>query len=124
MHDDMNAYHLAFSLPDYITAMRSQPRRQYAEPWDDWTKPNEPANRLPVVYALWASQEQDIPIYVGQTVNLWKRLSEHFHADHWRVQPKFVTFIELPEFENPSTVSLVEKFLIATMQPTENDPRR
>ncbi len=81
---------LAISLPGYVTAMRSQPRRRYADPWEDW--PNRNTGRSdPVVYALWADSHNEGVLYVGQTVDLGKRLAEHDAAAGWGTKFEKVT---------------------------------
>lgn len=115
---------LAYSLPGFVTAMISQSRRHYADPWDDWPNRNTGVHRHPVLYALWADREESLPIYVGQTVNMGKRLSEHFAASWWSRPPKYVTYLDLPDFDDPAILSVAEKYLMAIMRPTDNDPRK
>ena len=120
MHDPNQ---LAMSLPGYVTAMRSQSRRRYADPWDDW--PNQNTGRPnPVVYALWADSHTDGVLYIGQTVDLGKRLAEHDAATGWGTKFEYVTYIDLPEFGDPALRLLDEHFLITVFDPPENDKSR
>jgi len=114
---------LALSLPGYVTAMRSQAPRDWNNP-ANWPEGETGGHKHPVVYTLWTHAPDSVPLYVGETVDLGKRLSAHFNAS-WRTSPpRFVRYIELPEFECTQVRLLAERFLIVSMKPTDNSPNK
>ena len=118
------ASEIADELVAYAEQLRSAQKRIYAAPWSDWPDGYTSCHAYPVVYALWSSAVEETPLYVGHTNDLGKRLYTHFKSSGWTRRPTHVSFLESNRFESAGYRTLVERFLIVTLDPSDNDQSR
>jgi hypothetical protein len=119
-----SAQSISRKLPGYARQFSTQPRRVYGGTFDDWPDGNTGCHEHPVVYGLWNNVDEINPVYIGQSIDLGKRLSDHFKGDYWSREIKYASFLEHEDFTNPSILSITEKFLFAVFKPTDNDPSK
>lgn len=109
----------AEGLIDLFNSLQEQKIRKYSEDWSDWDGGTTGIDGACIYVLLNIDQER--PQYVGETVNLGKRLSEHFYAQGW-TQPQWthVCYVEDERLKDKRFRLLFEKFCIHILNPTDN----
>jgi hypothetical protein len=103
-----------------------QPRRECEGTWSDW-EGGSTGIPSPVLYALWYGLKEEIPLYIGQSIAFGPRLSVHLsQKSQWEegISQKYASYLAHPDFKSEALLSVAERFLIAVMEPINNDPRK
>jgi len=120
----MNACENALSiLKDYFNSITSSKMRYYGEPWDTWDNCST-GIKGPCIYFLYKDNNDHKPIYIGETINLGKRLNEHKNVKDWGNTWNYVRYINEPLLENGQFRQLFECFCIYLLEPDDNNERR
>ena len=112
-------------LQNLFGKLEKEKKREYGGDWTDWTNDTTGGQDYPCVYCLWQEGSQENPSYVGETVDLGKRLWEHDKATGWSDPKwKFVQYISEKSLKNGEFRQLFECFCIYILEPKDNNIRR
>ena len=116
-----SASELFTKLEQLLAKFESQPIRAYTEPWSDWPGGVTGGQDFPCIYCLYSEQDPSSLLYVGETVNLGVRLSEHDNdRRHTHTNWKYVRYLADQWFADLRQRKLFESFCICFLNPLEN----
>jgi len=113
------------TLEGLYTRLLSERKRYYGPDWGDWEGGTTGGQPHPCIYVLWQPDESNSPSYVGETVNLGKRLDEHDKETGWS-EPRWshVQYLSDEALEDGEFRQLFECLCIWMLSPKDNNPRR
>ncbi len=111
-------------IENLSNAIKKEKKRDFSDP-DDWDNGTTGGQPNACVYILWAEKEDERPVYVGETVNLGKRLWEHDRPENTWTKPwEYVQYISDPTIDDGEFRLLFESFLIYVLDPIDNNLKR
>ena len=111
--------HFFLSLPAVCFKLYFlEPRRFYGAPWTVAA----PQCCRPVIYALWLSADpaEEQPVYAGATAGLAACLRRNHANREGKYDWKYVSYIAMPEFEDPCALAVAEMAVVAWFRPRMN----
>ncbi len=113
-------------LQDLFGRFEKETKREYGGDWKDWEPSRTTGGQKhPCVYCLWQEGSQENPSYVGETVDLGKRLWDHDKATGWSDPKwKFVQYVSDELLEDGEFRQLFECFCIYILKPKDNNIKR
>jgi len=112
-------------LSSLFAEINNSKMRFYGAPWSDWENQSTGV-RNPSVYFLFVRSKDSKPTYIGETVNLGKRLDEHDKSYNTWIDGKwqYVKYIDNNLLSDGQLRQLFECFCIYILNPANNNVKR